>query len=135
MHTAKLGAPLVESGLAKTAAAAKFLDWHACFGLIEEADDLLIGKSCGLNIRNSPKFADLLLLPWYSWQVAGHLTSRKRVKQATSSTEGNDEVPHRLMGAIHTYGISQATATRLFFGTKLNYMHQKQPALRQAPYF
>jgi hypothetical protein len=33
---------------------------------------LLIGKSCGLHIRNSPKFADLLPLPWYGWQGAGH---------------------------------------------------------------
>ncbi|WP_233246898.1 hypothetical protein, partial [Limnohabitans sp. Rim8] len=42
------------------------------FGLLEESDDLLIGKSCGLHIRNSPKFADLLPLPWYGWQGAGH---------------------------------------------------------------
>jgi hypothetical protein len=34
------------------------LDGHACFSLLEESDDLLIGKSCGLHIRNSPEFAD-----------------------------------------------------------------------------
>ena len=27
-------------------------------GLLEESDDLLIGKSCGLHIRNSPEFLD-----------------------------------------------------------------------------
>jgi hypothetical protein len=27
-------------------------------GLLEESDDLLIGKSCGLHLRNSPEFAD-----------------------------------------------------------------------------
>jgi hypothetical protein len=32
---------------------------------------LFIGKSCGLHIRNSPKLADLLPLPWYGWQGAG----------------------------------------------------------------
>jgi hypothetical protein len=57
--------PLVEGGLAKTSAATKFLDGHACLSLFEESDDLLIGKSCGLHIRNSPKFADLLLLLLY----------------------------------------------------------------------
>jgi hypothetical protein len=38
---------------------------------------LLIGKSCGLHIRNSPKFADLLPLPWYGWQGAGQLNDLK----------------------------------------------------------
>jgi hypothetical protein len=40
--------------------------------LLEESGDLFIGKSCGLNIRNSPKFADLVPLLWCGWQGAGH---------------------------------------------------------------
>ena len=35
------------------------------FSLLEKPDDLFIGKSCGLHIRSSPKFADQLPLPWY----------------------------------------------------------------------
>lgn len=65
VHTAKLGAPLVEGGLAKFAVAAKFFDGHACLRLLEGAEDLVIAKPCGLYFRNSPKFADLLSLPWY----------------------------------------------------------------------
>ncbi len=57
--------------MAKAAATAKFLDGHASFSLLQESDDLLIGKSCGLNIRNSPEFTDLLLLPWYGWEGVG----------------------------------------------------------------
>jgi hypothetical protein len=51
--------------LAKFAVAAKFFDGHACLRLLEGAEDLVIAKPCGLYFRNSPKFADLLSLPWY----------------------------------------------------------------------
>jgi hypothetical protein len=64
------GAPLVKGGLAK-AAAAESLDGQACFRLLEEPDDLLIGQSCGQHIRHSPKFADQLPLPWYGCEGAG----------------------------------------------------------------
>jgi hypothetical protein len=57
--------PAKSTDVTSAVAAAEFLDGHACFSLLEEADDLLIGKSCGLDIRNSPKFADQLPLPWY----------------------------------------------------------------------
>ena len=46
--------PFVESGIAKAAAAAQLLDWHARFGLPQETNDLFVGKSALLHVRHSP---------------------------------------------------------------------------------
>ncbi|PUE58532.1 hypothetical protein B9Z44_02295 [Limnohabitans curvus] len=71
-HAAKARAPLVKGRLAKAARAANVLDGHACFSLLEESDDLLVGKSCGLHIRHSPKLANLVPSIWYGSEGAGH---------------------------------------------------------------
>jgi DNA-binding protein HU-beta len=75
--------------------------------LFEESDDLFIGKSCGLHIRNSPKFADLLPLPWYGWQGAGHtITFPKNIgNQTVNKTELVEHIAHQS-------DISKAAATR-----------------------
>ena len=72
LHTSKARAPLVKGRLAKAARAANVLDGHARFSLFEESDDLLIGKSCGLHTRHSPKLADFVPSIWYGSKGAGH---------------------------------------------------------------
>ncbi|WP_233252004.1 hypothetical protein, partial [Limnohabitans sp. Jir72] len=42
------------------------------FSLLEESDDLFVGKSCGLHIRHSPKLADFVPSIWYGSEGAGH---------------------------------------------------------------
>jgi len=48
-------APLVKGRLANATRVANVLDGHACFGLLEEADDLFIGESRLLHVRHSPE--------------------------------------------------------------------------------
>ncbi len=71
LHAAKARAPLVKGRLAKATRAANVLDGHARFSLLEESDDLLVGKSCGLHTRHSPKLADFVPSIWYGSEGAG----------------------------------------------------------------
>lgn len=45
VHAPKLGPPLVERGIADGVLPAQIRDWRPGFGLIQDADDLAIGKS------------------------------------------------------------------------------------------
>lgn len=47
----------------QVATTSQLLQGHVRFGALKKSDDLLIGKSCDLHIRNSPKFATLLPSP------------------------------------------------------------------------
>lgn len=73
LHAAKARASLVKSWLAKAALAADVLDGHTRFSLLEESDDLLVGKSCGFHIRHSPKLADFVPSIWCGSEGAGKL--------------------------------------------------------------
>ena len=53
-HATVLGAPLVEGGLAEPALAADLLDRQARLGLLQETNDLLLGKSTLPHVRHSP---------------------------------------------------------------------------------
>ncbi len=54
IRAAVLGAPLVERGLAEAAFAAQILDRQARLGLLDEADDLLLGVSALSHARHFP---------------------------------------------------------------------------------
>ena len=45
VHAAELGAPYVERGVADAVLAAQLSDWGAALGLLENGDDLAIGKT------------------------------------------------------------------------------------------
>ncbi len=45
IHAAELGAPFVERGVADAVLAAQLWDWRAALGLLEDGDDLAIGKT------------------------------------------------------------------------------------------
>ncbi|MEY4565671.1 MAG: hypothetical protein RLY14_641 [Planctomycetota bacterium] len=51
--------------------AANVLNGHARLSLLEESDDLLVGKSCSLHTRHSPKLADYVPPIWYGSKGAG----------------------------------------------------------------
>jgi hypothetical protein len=53
-HAAVIGAPLVERGLAEPAMAADLLDRKAGLGLLQQPNDLLLGKSTLPHVRHSP---------------------------------------------------------------------------------
>ena len=55
VHAAELGAPFVERGVADAVLAAQFRDWRAALGLLEEGDDLAIGKTGRLHAEFSKK--------------------------------------------------------------------------------
>ena len=54
LHTAVLGTPLVEGGVAAPSIAAQLLDWHTGFGLLDKPDDLFLDESAHLHSRHSP---------------------------------------------------------------------------------
>lgn len=74
IHAAELGAPFVERGVADAVLAAQLWDWRAALGLLEDGDDLAIGKtgrlhaelSKNLSLENSTFKRDHLVggLPW-----------------------------------------------------------------------
>ena len=72
LHNYKAETLHVNGRLTKAAKAAKFFDGYALVSLLEEADDLLIGKTALFHNRYSPKSADFVLLHWYGGQGAGH---------------------------------------------------------------
>ena len=74
LHAAKVGKPLVKGRLNEAARAEKFLDGHACVSLIQEADDLHIGKIILFYCRYSPKLADIVPSLFYGRQGAGQNT-------------------------------------------------------------
>ena len=54
IHAAVLGSPFVEAGIAEAVFAAQFFNWHAGFGLPQEANDLLFAVFAGSHVRHSP---------------------------------------------------------------------------------
>lgn len=55
IHAAVLGAPFVERGVADAVLAAQFRDRAAGFGLLEDGDDLAVGKAGRLDVELSVK--------------------------------------------------------------------------------
>lgn len=53
VHAAELGAPLVERGVADAVFAAQLRDRAAGFGLLENGDDLAVGKAGCLHVEFS----------------------------------------------------------------------------------
>lgn len=61
IHTAELGAPLIERGAADAMLAAQLRNWRSALGLLEDGNDLAIGKTGrlhaefpkNLNLKNS----------------------------------------------------------------------------------
>jgi hypothetical protein len=54
VHATVLGSPLVEDGVAEATLAAQLLDRQSGLGLLDEANDLLFGKSALPHVRHSP---------------------------------------------------------------------------------
>lgn len=53
VHAAELGPPLVERGVADAVLAAQLRDRAAAFGLLEDGDDLAVGKTGRLHLELS----------------------------------------------------------------------------------
>lgn len=70
----EFGPPLVESGITETAFAAKFLDRHPGFGLLQKSDDLFFAVSACLHARHSP-YIDGLLYFYLVRQAGGRSVS------------------------------------------------------------
>lgn len=49
----------------KATSAAKVLDGHACFGMLEETDDLFISEYVFIMSVIFQRFADSVLISWY----------------------------------------------------------------------
>jgi Protein of unknown function (DUF1566) len=88
----------------------RLLNGHTGFNLFEESDDFFVCKSCGLHIRNPPKFTDLLPLPWYGWQGAdqNRYSWRESLSYAQTLSETNlAEKKWRLPSVVELYSISE----------------------------
>jgi hypothetical protein len=73
-----------------------------------QSDDLLVGKSCGLHIRHSPKLADLVPSIWYGSEGAGQGSAKQSLRAFTPFTFAPDIAGYDQMGCCKTRGLAKA---------------------------
>lgn len=69
------GTPFVKGGFAEAASAVRLFDCNTCFGLFEDANDLLLGVSVFSNVRHSPFGRTSAFLRRYGFGGAGQRPS------------------------------------------------------------